>query len=369
MEIIHLILGKANPERMNGVNKVVYQMATRQANAEKKIAVWGITKDLTHNYGERNFKTLLFQAHKNPFKIDTELKKALIQNKKEIVVHLHGGWVPIYASLARFLSKNNIPFVHTPHGAYNTIAMQRSGITKKLYFLLFEKFLLKKVNRIHSLGESEVVGLNQLFPNSKSFLLPYGYEVPNSLTVKKVPSEKFIVGFVGRLDIYTKGLDLLIDAFTQFSSKMEQTELWIVGDSKERKELERLIEKKQIQKKVILWGSKFGIEKEEIISQMSIFTHPSRNEGIPTAVIEASVLGIPSVVTQATNIAGFIKQYNAGVAIQDENVSELVNGFESLNRIWKTEEMNVISENAKKMVKEVFDWNNIVNKLDELYQI
>ena len=91
------------------------------------------------------------------------------------------------------LSKNNIPFVLTPHGAYNTIAMQRSGITKKLYFLLFEKFLLKKVNRIHSLGESEVVGLNQLFPNSKSFLLPYGYEVPNNVTINKVPSEKFII--------------------------------------------------------------------------------------------------------------------------------------------------------------------------------
>jgi hypothetical protein len=37
MEIVHLILGKANPDRMNGVNKVVYQLATYQTIAKKKV--------------------------------------------------------------------------------------------------------------------------------------------------------------------------------------------------------------------------------------------------------------------------------------------------------------------------------------------
>ena len=45
MEIIHIVLGKANPDRMNGVNKVVYQLATKQADFGEKVAVWGITND------------------------------------------------------------------------------------------------------------------------------------------------------------------------------------------------------------------------------------------------------------------------------------------------------------------------------------
>ena len=36
MEIIHIVLGKANPERMNGVNKVVFQLATKQAESGRK---------------------------------------------------------------------------------------------------------------------------------------------------------------------------------------------------------------------------------------------------------------------------------------------------------------------------------------------
>ena len=70
MEIIHLILGKANPDRMNGVNKVVYQLTTQQAIAGRKVSIWGISKNTEHNYGERNFETRLFQAFRNPIKID-----------------------------------------------------------------------------------------------------------------------------------------------------------------------------------------------------------------------------------------------------------------------------------------------------------
>ena len=110
MEIIHLILGKANPDRMNGVNKVVYQLATNQANTGRKVQVWGITKELTDNYGERAFKTLLFQAYKNPFKMDALLKNALLDVKDNIIVHLHGGWIPVYATISKFLYKNKIPF-------------------------------------------------------------------------------------------------------------------------------------------------------------------------------------------------------------------------------------------------------------------
>lgn len=368
MEIIHLILGKANPERMNGVNKVVYQMATRQAAAGKNVAVWGITKDLSHNYGERNFKTVLFKAHKNPFKIDVELKKALIENKNNSVVHLHGGWVPLYASLARFLSRNRINYVLTPHGAYNTIAMQRSGVTKKIYFHLFEKNLLKNAKKIHSLGESEVSGLNSLYPNSKSFLLPYGFEVPTNLPSKKTNKSTFIIGFVGRLDIYTKGLDLLIEAFKKFKVNAPNTELWIVGDSNEKQTLQNLISDNNLSASVKLLGSKFGEEKNEVISQMTIFTHPSRNEGIPTAVLEACSMGIPSVVTQATNIAGYITKFNAGIAIHDENIEELTNAFNSLYSIRNSQEMDDISTNAIRLVHEAFDWNNLVEKLDELYK-
>ncbi len=297
MEIIHLILGKANPDRMNGVNKVVYQLASRQAISGKKVSVWGITKDLTHNYGKRAFNTRLFQASKNPFGLDKELTKALLELEEDAIVHLHGGWIPTYATLGRFMRKNRIPFVLTPHGAYNTVAMQRNRVVKKLYFELFEKSLLIGSRKVHSLGESEVSGLNEMFSNTKTMKLPYGFESPALTDPVSAPTREFVVGFVGRLDVHTKGLDTLMEAFESFLFKNPDAKLWIVGDGEGRATLEKAIAQNGLEENVVMWGGRFGEEKDELMRQMTVFAHPSRNEGLPVAVLEAAAMGIPSVVT------------------------------------------------------------------------
>jgi glycosyltransferase involved in cell wall biosynthesis len=115
------------------------------------------------------------------------------------------------------MSKNNIPFVFTPHGAYNTIAMEKSKWLKKIYYHFFEKSVLERSNRIHCLGQSEVTGLSKLYSSSKTVLLPYGYENNSNITLNDLDEkDQFIFGFIGRLDIYTKGLDKLIDGFERF---------------------------------------------------------------------------------------------------------------------------------------------------------
>jgi len=256
----------------------------------------------------------------------------------------------------------------SPHGAYNTIAMQRSKWMKKQYFNFFEKKLLKRAAKIHSIGESEVEGLEKMFPNNKAFLLPYGFEAPKIEPINKNEKSDFIIGFVGRLDIYTKGLDLLLEAFEQFQKSNSNSKLWIVGDSAERTRLEQMIAEKNLKSEVILWGSKFGKEKDDLMQKMTVFVHPSRNEGLPAAVLEASNMGIPSVVSKATNVGAFITKWNAGVAIENEDSKALVDAFVFLYDLWKNKQLDEMSENAKNMVKTAFSWDNIVEDFDKLYQ-
>ncbi|MCG8384731.1 MAG: hypothetical protein MJA30_04255, partial [Cytophagales bacterium] len=102
MKIIHIILGKANPDRMNGVNKVVNSLATAQAHLNYQAEVWGITHSLEKNYPGRNYTTRLFQAHKNKWRLDHKLIEA-IQNVKDAVFHIHGGFIPEFFHVARYL--------------------------------------------------------------------------------------------------------------------------------------------------------------------------------------------------------------------------------------------------------------------------
>lgn len=365
MEIIHLILGKANPNRLNGVNKVVYQLATEQTKADINVSVWGITKQLEYNYPERSFTTILFQAQKNPFGIDALLKKAILL-RKDAVFHLHGGWIPVYSSLAKFFAKHQIRFVLTPHGAYNTIAMQRSSLAKKWYFKWFEKQLLEKAYQIHSIGKSEVDGLQILYPNTKSILLPYGFDMPNTI-YNTAKNKEFTIGFIGRLDVHTKGLDLLLEAFYHFQLKHPFSKLWIIGEGEGRAFLEKFIKEKQLSN-VVLWGKKFGAEKDELTCKMHVFAHPSRNEGLPTSVLEAASFGLPSIVSEATNVAEYITKYNIGISIANNSVTELTEAMLALKSTYDNKLEGDFKSNSRSMLQEVFAWSTLVNKYNKLYE-
>lgn len=369
MEIIHIVLGKANPNRMNGVNKVVYQLASHQVASGRNVSVWGISKNLEENYGKRNFKTKIFKAKRNPFRLDKKLKSTILSKKGKAIFHLHGGWIPTFASISKFLKKKNIPYVLTAHGAYNSVARKRSKWIKKIYFQLFEKSLLEHSQKIHAIGESEVLGLQEIYPNTKSFLLPYGFITSSDAALAFNTKEQtgFTIGFVGRLDIHTKGLDLLLEAFKKFQEIEKNSQLWIVGDSTQRPVLEKMIAEHNIQN-ITLWGSKYGEEKDTLISKMDVFVHPSRNEGLPTAVLEAAYLGTPSVVSKATNVGTYINQYEAGLMIENENIEELTDSFFVLHQLWKRQKLDSLGKNAQKMVSEAFHWGNLVPKFDELYK-
>jgi len=367
MEIIHLILGKANPNRMNGVNKVVHQLVSKQFEFGEKVSIWGITKELTHNYEKRDFETRLFKANKNTFVLDKKLKKAILTKKSDVIFHFHGGWILTYFSLSYFLNKHSIPYIITPHGAYNTIAMQRSKWIKKVYFKLFERTVLNNSYKIHLIGESEIIGLQKMYKNSKTELIPYGFEATQTTSVEKINNTDFVIGFVGRLDIYTKGLDLLVNSFKEFQKGRSNAKLWIIGDSEEKVRLENLIKKNNISKKTTLWGKQFGEDKIKLMQQMDVFVHSSRNEGLPTSVLEACDLGIPVAVTKATNMGTSIESTNAGIVINNEDKYALTKAFLDLYKKKENGQLTQLGINGQEMVKKIYNWKKVINEFNVLY--
>ncbi len=369
MEVIHLILGKANPQRMNGVNKVVNELATRQAIAALPVQVWGITKEVVHDYPERKYTTKLFAAQRNPFALDGALKKAISAKKGKAVFHIHGGFVPCFYTAALWMKKQGVPFVFTPHGSYNTIAMQRSAWSKKMYLQLFEKKLLKAAARIHYLGQSEHGGLLAIYPNQKAVQIPYGFDLP----VIEMPAvvsaaQNFIISFCGRIDIYTKGLDALLKGFQAFHHYYPLSQLWIIGDGPEKPALQKMAREFGIAEAVVFHGQKFGKDKISLLQKSHVFATTSRNEGLPAAILEAASLGLPCLVTEATNLGNSIRRYDAGVVIGDTDGGQVAEGLQQLyNRIVEGHEQALLHNNARQLIKKEYNWSRILNQYNELY--
>jgi len=368
MKIIHFILGKANPERMNGVNRVVYQLATHQAKAGFDVELWGLTDNPIHNYPARSFKTFLFKNPKTkwvlPVAVRHEMKKL---DPSSTIFHLHGGFIPQHFAMSRLLLRNGFPYVLTPHGSYNRIAMQKSGLQKKIYISLFEKSLVKDARAIHALGKSEVDGLHLFYPEKNVKLIPYGYETPQPINGKNRKKEDgFVFGYCGRLDAYTKGLDIIIAAFAKFVRK-HPSKLWIIGDGPDKNKLQKLIGQADIENHVLWLGSKYGDEKTGLIASLDGFLLLSRNEGLPTAVLEAAALGVPCIISRETNLGDVVQQYKAGVVLNKNSVEEMVEAMAELYRAKSNGHWKLMSENATKMVEEAFNWNKVITQIQELY--
>jgi glycosyltransferase involved in cell wall biosynthesis len=367
MEIIHVVLGKGNPARMNGVNKVVHELASHQALAGERVTLWGITGSTDHDYPERPFDTRLFKAQTNLFALDPALLAALDEKTDGAVFHLHGGFIPTYSALAKALNERNIPFVFTPHGSYNVIALKRSQLRKIVYLRLYERTILKFAQTIHCLGKSEMDGVQRLYPNNKSVLIPYGFETDVTVNAHADP-KAFIFGFCGRIDIYTKGLDLLLNAFFLFLKEEPSVELWIIGDSPDRLYLQELATDLDIDRNISFYGGKYGDEKLDLLSRMHVFVHPSRNEGLPSAVLEAASLGIPCIVTEATNMGASVRQYGCGEVVVNPNANELFQAMRTICQNIRQNGMEVLSANARRMVSEGYNWNRILQHFHQLYR-
>lgn len=268
--IVHIILGKANPNRMNGVNKVVYQLANAQCTIGENVEVWGITKDpgSSSDY-PRDFHLRLFKKQRNSFSLDSNLIEA-IENKKAIF-HLHGGFLPEMYALSQALILKKKTYIFTPHGSYNLVALRKSSFLKKIYLYFFEKGLLKKAKYVHIIGQSEADSMDDLNIEAKRILIPNGQSPEQgSVLESKAKTSEINFGFMGRFTVYTKGLDLLLKGFKLYKGKYGGSgKLKMIGAGGEINKVKKLVDKLNLADDVIFMGARYGDEKKVCLRNLT----------------------------------------------------------------------------------------------------
>lgn len=368
LKVVHIVLGKANPNRMNGVNRVVHFLANAEVELGENVEVWGLSNDLdTDNEIARKYKLKVFLNSSKKIE-STELLEALKQTKNT-VFHIHGGFIPVFSKLAKLILKYGNQYVFTPHGCFTTSAMAKNSFKKKLFLFLFERNMMKKAKVVQCLGYQEQKDMQALVPKAKYVLIPNGQETITLEEPKaKTNSSGLIFGFCGRLDRHHKGLDFLIDGFVKFKQgKTDKIKLWIIGGGPYKTTMEEDIAKANLSSSCVFFGPKFGDEKFNLIAQMDAFFHPSRHEGLPTAVLEACYLGIPCAVTPETSFDQYILDYNAGWQIGGLSGDAVAQSMESIYKDFTSGLIGQKAQNAAQMTKNDFSWIEIAKRIVKIY--
>lgn len=371
MEIVHLVFGKQNTAAMS-MAVAVNQLATEQVRLGYNVKLWEISPDPNDDFQQRPYKTYLFQVKNFIWNTTEEINKAIDRLKTDTIVHMHGGFIPVYFTLAYHLKKRNIPFVYTTHGSYNKSLVHSSGIAKKIYFHLFENMLIKWSSALHFVSNNEKSGLQDSLSDNqdKMVFIPNGLSNGNKLIPPKIKkNEEPIFCFMGQLDVEEKGLDILLHAFAEYKHKyFEKGVLWIVGDGAGKEQLFKLANELNIHHSVYFKPTLYGILKFELLNKVDVFVRPSRSEYFPSAILEAASTSVPSIVSKETNMGDYIQAYEAGYVMEENNPNQLAKLFIECLKDIRSYRWDAKRRNAYKMVNEKFQWNKIAKEHITVYE-
>ena len=158
--------------------------------------------------------------------------------------------------------------------------------------------------------------------------------VPNPVfDVENLPTEPYngesinTIVSVGRLNSQKNYL-MLINAFKDISEKHPEYRLMIYGEGPERAKEEALIRELNIEDRVLLPGTTKNVY--DSIHKASIFVLSSDFEGMPNALMEAMVMGLPCISTDCPcgGPSDLIRNNEDGILIPVNDKNALVNALE-----------------------------------------
>jgi glycosyltransferase involved in cell wall biosynthesis len=141
---------------------------------------------------------------------------------------------------------------------------------------------------------------------------------------------------VGRIDEF-KGFDYLLHAISELRARKVDCQLELVGDGKEANSLKRLAAALEITDRVNFRGWVRPEEIPSIMSEATIFVHPSSKlgDGVPNVIKESMAMGIPVIGSEIAGIPELLKGGELGVLVPPKDVKALAEAIENLlsNRV------------------------------------
>lgn len=327
-----------------------------------------LSKRLTNN-----FKITVFSRKENKnLRISDDLLKKILPAKliffKEFYIPISIDWLPLSFSglkMIRGLNKFDTVYImdhsiftiglvlfylkmkksHTriifgmhspPH-----LSIQNYTAFKKLLFPFYKYFYKKiifKIPNIHVLNSDDYSLLKREKYHGKLFL------IPNFIYIKrdkiKINNKKFIILFVGRLSIYTKGLDLLSKISNQILAKNKKIKFHIIGsgDVTANHIITTLTQK--YPKNFVYKGfvSENVLMKE--YKNAAIFILTSRSETYSLVTLEAQSYGLPVVSFCINGPKNIIKNFS-GSLVKPFDINLFTQKILEYYDFWKEGNINI----------------------------
>ena len=172
--------------------------------------------------------------------------------------------------------------------------------------------------------------------------------------------------YFGRLDTYTKGLDLLIEAFARLGDSAKGLRLVIAGRGTPDRvaELKHLAAQTAVSNRIEFTGPVDTDTRTELYRKSLFNVTPSRYEGWCIAAIEASAASKAVVGTRIPGLQDAVRHEETGLLVESENIDELAEAMQTL--IESPDLRRKLGKQGRQW-SEQFTWDRIALSQERVY--
>lgn len=167
---------------------------------------------------------------------------------------------------------------------------------------------------------------------------------------------------LGRIDIYGKGLDILLAAYADFSEYFPHVKLLIAGDGRDTHRFKEMLAglPEAIKKNIELTGWVSGSRKIALLMNAKFVVCPSRHETQGIVVLEAMAAGKALIVSDIPEL-GYATDSGAGISFKSGDAASLTQAMRSMAANESREEMGLRGRNRIKDLT----WDKIALKFEK----
>lgn len=260
--------------------------------------------------------------------------------------------------LGMMLAKiKRIPLVHTERGTRHSVLPNKvMDMISRIYDHTMGALIIKsaKVN----IGVSVAACRFAEHIGAKKTIVVYNGINLDGLPPRRRNKSQKVVTYTGRL-IWAKGVQDLITVFASVGNG----KLQIVGDGNYYHDLENLVCRLSLDGMVVFVGNCSHDRVMDILAGTDVFVNPSYSEGLPTSVMEAMAMGLPVVATDVGGTRELVRDGHNGYLVAPRQPSSLAAAITKAMR-----NSTEIGENAKRTIREQFNWDAITSQMVEIYR-
>jgi glycosyltransferase involved in cell wall biosynthesis len=361
------------PKRGGNVN-VVYNLSNQLVKRGHVVII--ITTDVGF---DKEYAESLKRVQVIPFKcianiglfISPSMKKWLKKNIRNYdIIHLHS--FPLYQNVIvrHYAKKYNIPYVLQAHGSVLPVFQKQR--LKKIFNLFFGYRILRDASKVIALTKTEVEQYKKMgVDEDKIEIVPNGIDLSEYNNLPKrgefrkkysIKDDEKIILYMGRLH-KSKGIDLLVKAFSDVSKELDNVRLVFVGpDDGCRSALESIAQELKVNDKVLFTGFVSNDEKMAAFVDADVFVTPSFT-GFPVTFLEACACSTPIITTEKGDILDWIHDRVGYVVEYDKKELR-----DALFKVLSDEGLRKrFGEEGRRLIGEEFGWEKIVEKVEGIY--